>query len=77
MGKVKSAFHNTLRHLEAIRNNVDHGEVGLELALDMLSTINEMEYELAFYHSGFNKIEVDDLMQKTYKPRDFEKEING
>lgn len=68
MSKIKNAFFNTILYQSEIEENTDGENVSLALAYDMLNIIDQLEYELALYHSGLEKGEVDKLMKKTYKP---------
>ena len=68
MSKIKNAFFNTILYQSEIEENTDGDSVSLELAYEMLDAIDRLEYELALYHSGIEKAEVDRLMKKTYKP---------
>lgn len=68
MSKIKSAFFNTILYQSEIEENTDGETISLALAYDMLNIIDRLEYELALYHSGIEKAEVDKLMKKTYKP---------
>lgn len=68
MSKIKNAFFNTIFYQNEIEENTDGETVSLALAYDMLNVIDQLEYELALYRSGIEKVEVDKLMKKTYKP---------
>ena len=68
MSKIKNAFFNTILYQNEIEEDTDGETVSLTLAYDMLNVIDRLEYELALYHSGLEKGEVDKLIKKTYKP---------
>ena len=64
MSKIKNAFFNTILYQGEIEENTDGETVSLELAYDMLDAIYRLECELALYHSGIEKAEVDKLMKE-------------
>lgn len=68
MSKIKNAFFNTILYQNEIEEDTDGDTVSLELAYDMLNVIDRLEYELALYHAGCSKTEIDKLMKSTYKP---------
>lgn len=68
MSKIKNAFFNTILYQSEIEETTDGESVSLDLAYDMLNVIDRLEYELALYHAGCPKDEVDSLMKKCYKP---------
>lgn len=68
MSKIKSSFFHTIMYQAEIEETTDGETVSLGLAREMLDTIDRLEYELALYHAGFDKDEVDRLMKKMYKP---------
>ena len=69
MSKLKNAFYHSICFRADIDEQMHEDRtIDVELAEDMLSVIDQLEYELALYHSGIEKAEVDKLMKKTYKP---------
>lgn len=68
MSRIKNAFHNTIMYQGEIEETTDGESVTLDLAYEMLNVIDQLEYELALYHIGCQKEEVNQLMKKTYKP---------
>ena len=70
MSKLKNAFFHTIMYQAEIEEATDGETVPLDLAREMLDTIDRLEYELALYHAGCEKDEVDRMMKKTYRPFD-------
>ena len=70
MSKIKSAFYYTILYQTEIEETEEGGAIDVSLAREMLNTIDQLEYELALFHSGCDKEEVKELMRKTYKPMD-------
>ncbi len=68
MAKMKDAFyHSIMFEADILEQKHEDGTVDVELADEMLEVIHRLEYELALYHAGCEKKEVDKMMKKTYK----------
>lgn len=69
MSKLKDAFYHTIMfQADILEQKHDDNTIDVELAEEMLNVIDRLEYELALYHAGCEKKEVERLMKKTYKP---------
>ena len=68
MSKLKNAFYHSICFRADIDEQMHEDRtIDVELAEEMLTVIDKLEYELALYHAGCPKEEVDSLMKKTYK----------
>ena len=71
MSKIKEAFYNTLTFQDEIYATADnYGTISADLGTSMVRVINQLEFELALYHAGCHKEEVDRLMETVYQPLD-------
>ena len=64
MGRVKEAMYHTILFQQEIEETEIDECIPLSVAREMLQVISNLEYELALYHVGCSKEEVNDILRR-------------
>ena len=69
MSAIKNAFHNIITLREQAEAN---GVINLELAKEMLRTIEYLEAEVSLYQRGYSNEAVEKAMAEQFDPMDWD-----